>query len=235
MIEENSLFLDTTSGSTEILLRFIHFWMQRDDSSGVIASLMKLEESYKDMYLIKNFVDKFSKYSENKILGEFEELYKSTNKFIENYKWKVMSIIGSNRRCLTFSNSFFLQETLPVLQPEKVYVTKSKPGEEGIILNKKLLDYSLNSVMIDDVDLSHYCKKNLIDFVIVSCDGYIKSQGFINKIGTAKLLNLAETNNVESYVLTHPLKLLNTKPNKLTNSLMEWVDTSDLRLLRYIE
>lgn len=86
----------------------------------------------------------------------------------------------------------------------EVYVTETRPRDQGIITAKKLIRKRVKTHYIIDSALGPFRKK--FDIILIGADS-LRKQGIVNKIGTYLLAVFAKENNIPFYVAASTFKI----------------------------
>jgi len=213
-ITHTSILKDKTSGSSELLSKLNNYYLKNAGNPGVIRKNIPLvKNGLKDFALISNYLKKLDlvllkndKDELKKFLKEFSKKEEETfNRiFIECKKY----LKGSNK-ILTLSNSKTLLEVISRLQKENkrlsVTICKSAPGNEGIILGKKLSKKGIKTEIIHDSAASFYILKS--DAVIIGADIILRSGNVVNKVGSRNAAIICKYYGIPFYVLASKEKL----------------------------
>jgi translation initiation factor 2B subunit (eIF-2B alpha/beta/delta family) len=165
-------------------------------------------------YVLQNLDRNHLKESANKIK---KEILESSEIIKSNFK----KYMGSKTKLLTFSNSQLIEEVLKTVNCEK-YSMISEPGKEGKILSNKI-----NSFLLQDEEALDRLSNKEFNYVIISCDQYSETE-IVNKIGTKKLLQYCNDNQVPCLLLASKFKRTNSiiKPQ---NPLLEIISLEDFK------
>jgi len=103
---------------------------------------------------------------------------------------------------LTHCHSTIVIGVLKQLKKQRsieVYVTETRPKDQGILTAKELLKSRIKINYIIDSAIGDYIKN--IDFILVGADA-LRRQGLVNKVGTYPLAVVAKENKKPFYVAT---------------------------------
>jgi len=128
-------------------------------------------------------------------------------KMLENrlrVKKTATNLLASYKRFFTYSRSSQVLEVLKeVKNLEKVYITESRPGREGVLVANELLDTGIYVVLGVDMIVEEFIRES--ECVILGSDALFEDS-FVNKIGTRIVIRLAEEYKRPVFVLSLPQK-----------------------------
>jgi len=199
---------DRTSGASSLAkkeLKIIKKLLSTEKSEKEIKEfIQKASQKFPEMAPIKKIEFFFSKNQINK--ENFKELSEkfSDEKFIQNSKF----LFSNKKNILTFSNSSSILKVLLNYNNKinKVYCCHSLPLGEGKVLHENLIEKSIDSKLIEDMEFAKYYNK--IDFIILGADA-IGEKYFINKVGTNIIAILANHFHIPVYVVSSNIKYFN--------------------------
>ncbi|MEN8249178.1 MAG: hypothetical protein ABFS32_09630 [Bacteroidota bacterium] len=229
-----SIIADKQHGSSIILHKIIQLLGANnyniDELRWVFNNLRKVDEA---MIIIHHFLDLL----EPKIGKDF---YYHLDEYIG--KWaNVEEVIAENLyhyiksykaiKILAHSQSGVVLKTIETLVKNNinvtVYQTESLPGGEGYIQAHLLKDRSIPVSLIKDHDIEEIIGD--INCCLLGVDQY-DNGGFVNKVGSSEIAELASINNVPVYVLGDTRKEVSSC-NVSNHELFEYTELNESTLL----
>jgi translation initiation factor 2B subunit (eIF-2B alpha/beta/delta family) len=195
---------DHLHGSSYILDEIINSLKKHNPSSeDLIWAIKQMKMIDSSMVVIKHFTRELENHLNtdlHEFLLSYEQKYvhietEITNRLIAELAEKTLSV-------LTHSHS---QMVINVLEKMKIYgiditvfQTHSHPGEEGRIQKKDLERLNINVLLIEDFEVAKFLQK--VDAVFLGVDQY-DEHNFVNKVGSFKIVSLAQSLNKCVFVL----------------------------------
>ena len=112
--------------------------------------------------------------------------------------YSIMTHCHSSEVCAVIKNAWKTSKKITV------YVTETRPRNQGIITAQELSKEGINVVLITDSAIGYFIKD--VDIVIVGCDAFRK-EGVVNKIGTYSMAIVAREHKKPFYVVGNTLKI----------------------------
>jgi len=217
---ENNILKNNRSGSSEIFETTIRYFLDylnegrpsERKMTRIFNFANEVSDRFSSMTLVTNGLNRvkdiLSDYDKNehnnaipaieKLLADFHEIDK---KVIENCK----SIFKKKVKVVTYSQSGLVKKVLKYYRSklESVCVSESRPAMEGREMARFLADLGIPVKYCVDMHLSELMSD--ADYFIIGAD-CIAPDFFINKIGTANLLQMAHERKIRTYVLFESLK-----------------------------
>lgn len=214
--ELNKIINDKKSGSLEILLRLKKHLMKFVSDEAYIKSVIEISgKKLHHFPAIQNFLKKLKKELKNFNQNEIKEYLK---KSIDEQENSIKNLFERNKKLLlknsvitTISFSKTLLEIFKLWYKEnpdlKIFITESRPNNEGKLLAKKLINLGINCHLIVDAMINYAVQKS--DCVIIGADQILKNGNVVNKIGSYPLALCAKTNKKPFYVIATKDKITN--------------------------
>jgi len=212
----NSILKDKTSGSSELLSKLNNYYLKTAGNPGLIRENIPLvKNELKDFAAISNYLKKLDlvlrKNSSEELKKFLKDFSKEEEETFNRIFIKCKKYLKGSNKILTLSNSKTLLEVISRLQKENkrlsVTICKSAPGNEGIILGKKLSNKKIKTEIIHDSTASFYIQKS--DAVIIGADIILKSGNVVNKVGSRNAAIICKYYGIPFYVLASKEKLSN--------------------------
>lgn len=143
--------------------------------------------------------------------------------------------IAGFTRLLTISKSSMVRSSLIKLaNPDKRSITfgRGLPAEEGLDLAKELVAKGYEVNVVEDWELADQVMD--CDAVILGAD-WVSDLGFINKSGSAGLVEVANRCNCPVYVVAEGFKLVNPAPRDASVYYQDWSKGSSQRLVKVFD
>ena len=166
------------------------------------------------MALILESLEKISKTSDDfegirrNLIKKIKNLSVTYQSSLERVIHNSSSIIQNNSHILTHSFSSTVFETIK-LQKQlgknlKIYITESRPNNEGLIGAQELSQLYPTTLLID-AGIGHILREYSIDLILIGADSFTKTE-LIHKIGTLPLALTAREFRVPIYSLANSFK-----------------------------
>lgn len=199
---------DTTSGSTEILMKSIKLIEKNiDDFAEIKFTISEFKNHFNSFEIFKQFTNsvnrlivKNDKDGLKHFLIEFK--YHLTNSFNTLYN-KNQNFLNPIHSIITLSNSNTILNICKMMKCsgnlKKVYIAESRPMLEGRKLAKSLMKEKIQVELFTDFSASKYFKMS--EAVLIGADRILKNKSVINKTGSLTLAILAKEFRIPFYVL----------------------------------
>ncbi len=203
---------DRVSGSLEILKSLYREFKQGNLTEKTLFEKITVEyPSFAVLYAFYDFVAS----SPEKDVSQFIDRMELNRKRALH---KALTLLEKYRRIFTYSRSSQVKEVLENLKPDKVFITESRPKNEGTLLAEELVEDGIDVVLGIDMMLEHFIKN--ADCVALGSDAVFENS-FVNKIGSGVVVKIARTYNKPVYVLSVPEKKIKEKYRKYFRILRE--------------
>lgn len=241
--ELNKIINDKKSGSLEILLRLKKHLMKFDSDEGYLKYVIEISEKKLNHFpAVQYFLNELKKELKNFNQNDLKEYVK---KSIDDQENSIKSLFERNKKLLlknrvitTISFSKTLLEIFKLWYEEnpelKIFITESRPNNEGKLLAKKLVKVGISCHLIVDA-MMNYAVQNS-DCVIIGADQILKNGNVVNKIGSYPLALCAKANKKPFYVITTNDKITNKNryfPNKYSRDEIWKFKNSKLQITNY--
>lgn len=166
----------------------------------------RLERSRPTAVVLHNCLDVVRKEKNTKSIDDVIERLRTSKKGIAKNAMKVLPQ-KSNVTILTHCHSTNVVTSIIAakkLRNVRVFVTETRPRDQGLLTAKDLLNAKISVDYIIDSAIGLYIRA--ADIVLVGSDA-LRREGVINKIGTYPLAVVAKENNKPVYVLSSTLAL----------------------------
>lgn len=200
------IFLDKTSGSTELLKQInIYFLKNYDRVPDKLATISSIRKHFRSFQNIQQYLKQLelrihSRQLSEKFLTEFKCMSETT---FDRIFVNSLPYLKNKRSILTISNSKTVFEILRRLGAEScklLTVSESRPKFEGRILAKKLLKENYKVRLITESLAAYYLEK--CDCVLIGADTVLKNKDVVNKVGSLQLAVLSKHFKKPFYVVT---------------------------------
>ena len=205
----NKILTDRTSGSSEIVNKINTLFRANLNHLEIIEELIPILKNHLSHFAAVNtylkrinkiiksdnqqklndFLTSFADEKKNQFEILFDKLYKKTK--------QINSII-------TISKSGTLKEVLKLWKQKnqnlKVVICESRPGNEGKLFAKELLNLGIKVELISDAMTAFYVPQ--VDAALIGADEILKNDNVINKVGSKALALLCKENKKPFYVVT---------------------------------
>jgi len=204
------LIEDRIHGSQYILIRSLEecssiLLLHPDRSDDVFKFLFELKETFPDMELIQNFDLEYPKGDASKLLRLIQMTLSIILTEIHWIEGEMEKYIKNARGVLTISYSQTVKTILEKVRIMNIYIMKSTPGDEGVVLYKDMITPN-QTHLIEDNEAEWLMKRHKVTAVVMGCDKFHTKLGFVNKIGSGKIAKFAEENSIPVYVVASNLK-----------------------------
>ncbi len=235
-----NLINNNTLGSNEIL-QLLHKHIKKNYKIFLLSP-----------FLIDDLKEKFPAFNNiQKYLTQLHSVIttkKSISDFFEKYDYELESIYDKiynnckkflldKSNFITISNSKTVYEIFKRLKKDKsqikIYVSESRPKNEGRILAKKLIGENIKVELIIEAMLGEYVEKS--DAAIIGADIILKNGNVVNKVGSKSLAIICKYFKVPTYVLADKNKFSvnNTFNKKIMLSDEIWKISSNIQITNY--
>ncbi len=210
-----NILKDTTSGSTDLLLRLNEIVKANLDNRSNLKLLLKtVRQKFQSFEVIKNYlrqIESYNKKTSNKSLKEFVDGFThGQDQSVEAIYENALPYLRKVNTVLTLSNSKTILKILILLSKRnvklKVIIAESRPKLEGRILARNLLKNKIRVEFITDAILPQFVNK--ADAVIIGADKILSNGNIINKAGSLSAAILCHYYNKPLYVLASKDKLI---------------------------
>ena len=178
---------------------------------------LALKEARPSMATIINLVDSWCQWLENEFERDPErlrsialntalDLVNQSNLAIDDIAQLAADLIPEDSVVLTHSYSSTVMACYKALAAKniKAIVTESRPGDEGIRVANKLVEYAITTEYITDAQLGLFVP--LSHAVLVGADSVLADGSVVNKAGTKLIALAAKDAGVPLYVCTESFK-----------------------------
>lgn len=204
------IFLDKTSGSTELLKQInIYFLKNYDKVPDKLATISSIRKHFRSFQNIQQYLKQLELRIQSRQLSEkfFDEFKCMSETTFDRIFANSLTYLENKRSILTISNSKTVFEILRRLRTENcklVTVSESRPKFEGRILAKKLVKENYKVRLITESLAVCYLKK--CDCVLIGADTVLKNKDVVNKVGSLQLAVLSKYFKKPFYVVTNKSK-----------------------------
>lgn len=210
----NKILTDNTSGSSEIVNKINSFFRSNIHHLEIIEeSIPKLKNHLTHFAAVKTYLKNINKNINaddreklNDFLTSFADAEKNRNKIIFNKLYKKTEQFNS---IITISKSVTLKEIFKLWKQKnrglKVVICESRPGNEGKLFAKELLNFKIKVELISDAMTALYVPQ--VDAALIGADEILKNNNVINKAGSKALALLCKENKKSFYVVTTKSKV----------------------------
>ena len=209
-----NILKDTTSGSTDLLLKLNEIVKANLDNKSDLKLLLKnAKQKFQSFEVIQNYlrqIDLYNKRNSDKSLKRFIDGFRLIqDKSFEAIYENALPYLRKVRTILTLSNSKTILGTLILLGKQntrlRIIIAESRPKLEGRILARNLLKNKIQVELITDAMLPQFISK--ADAVIIGADKILSNGNIINKAGSLSAAILCHYYNKPFYVLASKDKL----------------------------
>jgi translation initiation factor 2B subunit (eIF-2B alpha/beta/delta family) len=205
---------DSVSGSSDLLVKLSKLYKSFLDDEFALKKLAAESEKYfKSFALITSYIKSVKK----SLNSGNKELIKNTvlSPLNRGYIYKqifnnAVPFIKNVKTVFAFSNSGTVFEIIKQLDLQnkgklKIYISESRPKNEGKKLAEKLLPEKINVIYGADVQMAEFISK--CDAVFLGADKILKDNCVVNKTGSLQTAILAEYYKKPLYVFAESAKL----------------------------
>lgn len=211
------IIFDYHSGSQELTEKILKLLLRIKSRKTFEFVIQVFKKNFKSFEAIQNILheieNRLNKYPLNNIKYFIRKRLNTYNKRILKIFKKLKPKLFREIKFLTISNSKTIFDLLKQIHSNNynpmVFVLKSFPGGEGKILFHKLKTFGISSELIDDSKISPII--DLSDIVLIGADRILAEKWFINKIGTKKLVKLANKKSKPVFLIALNEKFIKTE------------------------
>lgn len=214
--ELKNIINDNKSGSLDILLRLKKHLKKFGSDEAYLKYVIEISEKKLNHFpAVQNFLKELKKELKNFNQNEVREYLKKSidekENSIKNLFERNKKLLLKNRVITTISFSKTLFEIFRLWYQEnpelKIFITESRPNNEGKLLAKKLIKTGISCHLIVDA-MMNYAVQNS-DCVLIGADQILKNRNVVNKIGSYPLALCAKANKKTYYVIATKDKITN--------------------------
>ncbi len=197
---------DRLHGSLEILdLLYREFKEGNLNEDGLFEVITQKYPSFAILYSFYDWIISHKNADLELFLKEMSENRLRVKKIATN-------LLASYKKVFTYSRSSQVLEVLKeVKNLERVYITESRPGREGILVASELLNAAIPVVLGIDMAMEEFISE--AECVILGSDALFEDS-FVNKIGTGIVVKLAKEYKKPVFVLSLPEKRIKEEYKK---------------------
>ncbi len=197
-----------------------------------------LKEARPSMATIVNLVDSWCQWLENEVEKDCEQLrsialntaldlLNQSTEAINIIARHIAELIDEDGVVLTHSYSSTVMACFQALAGKniKAIVTESRPGDEGVRVVNKLVEYAISTEYITDAQLGLFVP--LSHAVLIGADSVLADGSVVNKAGTKLIALAAKDAGVPLYVCTESFKV---STNTINDVKLEEMDGYELGL-----
>jgi translation initiation factor 2B subunit (eIF-2B alpha/beta/delta family) len=224
----NEIINDRTSGSADLLIKLSKLFSRYIEDINALSVLVEdSDRHFRSFELISKYIKDVKKtlYSGNiyVIKAAVTAPLNNENVYPSIYK-NSLPLIKNINLIFTFSNSRTIYEILKLHKKEhprlKVFITESRPINEGRILAKKLLNKKINVEFAPDVYMSSFIQK--CDAVFCGADKLLKDGSIVNKTGSLNAAIISRYYTKPFYIFGESAKLSTSYKKEAHNSDEVW-------------
>jgi len=239
----DKIIKDKTAGSSEIVNKVNTFFRGNVNHLEVIEeSIPILKNRLNHFAAVNTYLKRINKIIKlddqqmmNDFLTSFADAEKNKYEIIFNKITKKAKHINS---IITISKSGTLKEVFKLWKQKnknlKVVICESRPGNEGKLFARELLNLGIKVELISDAMTALYVPQ--VDAAIIGTDEILKNDNVVNKVGSKALALLCKDNKKPFYVVTTKSKfsgrtkfsVQKADPSKLWNYKSEGLTVSNI-------
>ena len=211
---------DNKSGSSEIEEKLIKLFIEILSKENLTDKLIGTAKTQlREFAAIENLLTKLSKFpAPSEQLNFLRRLLTEKNSVIPQLYEKLKSSLHRNSKITTISNSKTLLEIFLLAFsdfPEiEIFVTESRPVNEGVIMAERLADKGLNVTLITEAMLPEFVSKS--NFALIGADKILPDGSVINKIGSRLIAILCDYFGKPFFTIADNSKLVSSNSIELT-------------------
>lgn len=222
MISLDSILIDSTSGSSEILQRLNQYFLQEIKNKNEFnPDINLIEKKLESFTNIRNYLLEVKTYIQRKDFYELENYLNDFDSAETELFYKLFlnseKILPRFRTALTISNSKTLTEFFKYwnshINKIEIFVCESLPGGEGKIMKENLVKEGLDAKIIKDDKTETFMKKS--EVVFLGADKVLEGGSIVNKIGSKNLSIAAINSHIPVFVLATKNKIEQTKNTEI--------------------
>ena len=207
---------DKTSGSLDLLLKVNNIIKNNYENQKVVNKIIdSIQNPLNEFQIINKYLNHIRKLNNGSNRSKLKSYLNTYFDDILNQNDiifdKLKKLINGKNSILTLSNSKTVSEILKRYASEnkklKIFISESRPQNEGRILAKSFLNAGIKVELILDAMLPHFIPK--VDAAIIGADIILKNGNVINKIGSLNAAILCKYNKKPFYVIASKEKISN--------------------------
>jgi len=219
------------SAGSSILLKmiideFLNYGHTREEVKWAINKLKNIDREMAVVYHFLRAVESYSERDFKHRVQEYADKWKRADKEIFNYLLR--NIEDDPISLLVHSHSGVIMSVVQNLSKKgyepTIFQTASAPEMEGLLQAEYFKGIGLDVTTIADDRINNYIKD--ITLCLLGVDHY-SGRGFVNKIGSKNIVNLAFKQNIPVYVLGDSRKMVSKITLSLENKLFEMIAYSE--------
>ncbi len=184
----SEILSNNKSGSSEIKENLIRLFIDILSEGELPRKFIeKAQARLSEFAAVENFLKRFSKFnSASEQLNFLNKLSSKSDEVADKLYMQLKNSLHGNSKIVTISNSKTLVEIFLRASSDfpgiEIFVSESRPINEGIIMAEKLAENNVNVTLITEAMLPGFI--STCDFALIGADKILPNGNVVNKIGS---------------------------------------------------